>query len=197
MRGDIQTTLYGVLQANAGNRLTLDDFIEKTNLETRQIQAGISTIIREGKWPIAPIIRGRVWHIGRNANPALNPAPAKEPPYTEAEYTELARKHHDNGGRTPTPEERVRDYLPTAVVRDETEREAAARYADEQLLASNRAPHVVPQRPTPTPQRPTHLATQATETDRVYEWMGNRPDGTVLLRDDLGQWHVYKEIEKL
>lgn len=176
MRGDITSAVYGIVQANAGNRITLDDFITQTNLDRRQIQGALAAIIREGKWPIASIVRGRIWHIGINPNTSMNPETVPAPaPVVTAESVGVG--------------------LAPALPRADPERVKVL--ADEQLLARNRAAHLTTVKPAPRPAMDPAVVSALADADRVYEWMGNRPDGTVLLRDDLGHWHVFKEIEKL
>lgn len=185
MRGDIQAAVFDILQKNAGSRITLDDVVVHTNYNRRQIQSAISTIIREGKWPVATIVRGRIWSIGLNTEPRLNPRSITEITLPEP------------GPVTAEDEQRVYPFMARPGPDDEQIARAAA-YADEQMLSRNRAPALAPQvhhsatRPAPQPTRPAPQ-----DDTRVYEWMGNRPDGTVLLRDDLGDWHIFKEIEKL
>src|ERR1700754_5108755 len=169
MRGDIQTEIFAHLLKNTGKQITLDDLVVATNYDRRQIQNCLATSRREGKWPIVPIIGGRVWYIGRTRDSvAVNEADEPTQPELTAVPGDPANNPVLPKTRFYTPD--FRDRLD----RDHTTLGEHDEKADERLLARNRAPQLNPaHRPAPVPAenraQPTNTP-DADHMDRVYEW---------------------------
>lgn len=204
--GDVSFQVLKFVEAHAGKRVNIEDVQAATGFTVSQVQQAMNRIINERRWPVHVIIRGRVWRasetdferqpakifsedgwLASNAapNPVI-PAPAKaDPPKvdppplgettSDKPYVPMGWRRDGKGWRlVPETVEDIKEFT------DKLTPEPSVEDLETSI-------------PLPLPSKPDVLNDPTTT---IYEVLGARPDGKLIIRSHLGDFYL-ATLEKI
>lgn len=225
--GELSYNVLKFVEAHAGQRVNVEDVQAATGFTIAQVQQAMGRIIKEGRWPVHVIVRGRIWRAserdyireparvlgelekekGQDAPPpppiedsngrrALQPEPTdpsgkpiqhlpagviSDKPYVPMGWK---RDPHRKGWRlVPDTAEDVPDGPPpTLEVATKPEPEPESNVEDFEIAPSPFA------QPKPDPLNDP--------TTTIYEVLGARHDGKLIIRSHLGDFYL-ATLEKI
>lgn len=207
-RGDLITDILEYCRNHRGEKVTLDDVRRATGYNTVQVQSVMRDLDKRHLWPVATLIGGRFWHIGLSetvVTPVVSPPPfgstTPPAPVPEARDSGWADEPPPEPWRptgwqatppTPRPETTEPKVVSGQALIDSIRRDQQGitdEYGTPESTMSNwkgakPAPDTTPTRPT----RPEIIrkAVTSDQSDHLFECMGTRPGGKLLIRRDDG-----------
>lgn len=162
-RGDIISEVLEYCRNHRSQKVSLDDVRRATGFTTTQVQQNMRLIATKNLWPIITLVSGRWWQIGVAENlvgPTNRPPTFTPIPDPEPEY-----------GR---PESTMSNWKGAPPARPKT--------MEPRVITPEKLQDIPPS------QRPEIIrkATIDDQSAHLFEYMGARPEGKLLLRRDDG-----------
>lgn len=202
-RGDIITEVLEYCRNHRGQKVSLDDVRRATGFNTTQVQSIMRQLDKRHLWPVITLIGGRFWQIGVSETvitPVVTPPPfGSTPPTTEPEPD----PENDNpppawrpsGWTQPSP--RPKGMEPKVITGqdlvDSIHRDQQGLTDEngtpESTISNREGARPTTAANTPHPTRPEIIRKAVTndQSDHLFECMGTRPGGKLLIRRDDGR----------
>lgn len=186
-RGDISGEVLTYLRNHRGETIKLDDITRATGFTQTQIQNAMRAIKNKRAWPVVTLIQGKWWRSGLSET-VVKPVTPPEPETTEPRPKGMEPKVAPDLIIPPIFGQDRGKALVDSIHADQ--RGASEQYGRPESTMSNwkgAEPDLDIPRTAPATRTEVFSKTVTTDqSDHLFEYLGARPHGKILLRRDDG-----------